>query len=48
MDIEILIALVILFSMVGGLFCLKPHKSKAPKRRITASHRNGYGRDYGR
>jgi hypothetical protein len=45
MDIELLILLVILFSMIGGIFCLKPHKSKAPKRRIT-SHKNSYGRDY--
>jgi len=45
MDIEILITLVILFSVLGGVFCLKPHKSRTPKRRIT-SHRNGYGRDY--
>lgn len=47
MDIEILSALVILFSLIGALFCLKPHKSKAPKRRVT-SHRNGYGRNFGK
>lgn len=47
MDIEVLIGIVILFSLIGGLFCIMPHKSKAPKRRIT-SHKNSYGRDYGR
>lgn len=47
MDIETLVALIMFFSIIGGIFCLRPHKSKAPKRNI-ASHRNGYGRDFGK
>lgn len=47
MEIEALVTLVMLFSIFGGIFCLRPHKSKAPKRNTT-SHRNGYSRGFGR
>jgi hypothetical protein len=47
MEVEILIAIVVLFSAIGSFLVLWPHGSKAPKRRITSS-RNSYGRGYGR
>lgn len=46
MDVELIVALLVLLSILVAVWVLLPKRSGAPARRITSS-RNGYGRGWG-